>query len=167
MGMQTINRASLSAEKISDDDAGFFPTLNELLAAADLPGSALDERNTVSVSSSFLRLLISELLLRQSFNEVEYRKANPDVDLACESGEINSAHEHYARTGYFEGRSLGDAAVDAQWYLAAYPDLAIAKQNGDIEDLVRHFNDTGRLEGRVCSSRQLLEKRRWDTLLAT
>lgn len=165
MSVTRINKENTFPSDKADFVEGYFPSVAEVTAGQEFGPEDLLGDGKIQIDAPLLRQIISEALMNRPFNERAYRIANPDVDQACRSGTIKSAHEHFAFNGFFEGRSAGDAVVDEKWYVAAYPDLAVAARDGALSDLTRHFNETGRSEGRVCSALQLKERRRWERVL--
>ena len=81
-------------------------------------------------------------------DEAYYLERNPDVEKAIESGELNSAAEHYVEHGFFEDRLPMAFAVDESDYLRRYPDVAEGVENGRIESATAHWIGYGRFEGR-------------------
>lgn len=80
-------------------------------------------------------------------NEQWYLEQNPDIAAACASGNL-SAQQHFAKSGYFEGRLPYELKVDEQWYLQQYPDVAEAVAAGHVSSAQDHFAKTGYFEGR-------------------
>lgn len=153
----------MSRELRTETDS-YLPSFASLCERIGLSPADLDRRY-LTIPTKFFRLLLSEIARTLALEEDEYRKANPDVDSAVNSGAVVSCLEHFAETGYFEGRSCGKLAIDEEWYLSAYPDVAAAFEDGCINNIEVHFNDTGSREGRVGSEPQLRSKLRWDRAL--
>ncbi len=142
----------------------YLPSFASVCERIGLDRKDLDRRY-ITVPTKFWLFLLSEHIRALSFEEETYRKANPDVGAAVDKGTVNSCLEHFATTGYFEGRSLGESNVDEDWYLSAYPDVATAFESGSIDNIAGHFNSTGSREGRVSSELQFRSKLRWDRAL--
>jgi hypothetical protein len=142
----------------------YVPPFAKLARQAALLKNAMSQK-TVTIPTELFRFLMATWLVRQHFDEIGYRTANPDVETALTAQELNSAKEHYVFTGYFEGRAPGWFPVDEQWYRAKYPDISVAERRGLVADPASHFNTTGRFEGRVASESQMHLKRKWDEVL--
>lgn len=127
----------------------------------------LEGGGNVTVSTSFLRFLISELAARLPFDETYYANTYPDVAEAVRRGQISSLHHHFYTTGYFEGRKPGLRHVDKAWYLRTYEDLSRALAANAMPDPAKHFNETGQYEGRVGSAYQQEEREKWRRQLKT
>ena len=153
----------MSRELRTETDS-YVPSFALLCERIGLSPEDLDRRY-LTIPTEFFRFLLSELARTLAFEEDAYRKANPDVDFAVNSGAVVSCLEHFAETGYFEGRSHGEIAIDEEWYLSEYPDVAAAFEDGCINNVEVHFNNTGSREGRVSSELQLRSKLRWDRAL--
>jgi len=139
---------------------GFVPPLNLLLR-----GLGITERDlgmeTVTVSTAFLRFIISEIVSRGAFDPVWYADRYPDVEGARLAGQVASLHAHYCRQGYFEGRFSGEMPFDPDWYYSRYEDVARAFSPADPEALRRHFETQGCLEGRAGTPEQRKDADRW------
>jgi len=140
------------------DQDGYLPDFSEIKDA--LPALS-DQSGQVTLPVGFVRFLLSQLASMQPFDRDYYANANPDVVKAVAQGTCASLHEHFWRTGYFEGRRPGERYVDRSWYLASNPDVARAYTRGDLNDLRGHFNKTGRHEGRSGSALQSSLAAQW------
>lgn len=123
--------------------------------------AGLEGGGSVTISTSFLRFLISELAARLPFDEAYYANTYPDVAEAVRRGQIPSLHHHFYTTGYFEGRKPGLRHVDKAWYLRTYEDLSRAFAVNAMPDATRHFNETGQYEDRVGSAYQYEQREKW------
>lgn len=153
-------------KKVRIVEDGYVPSFSHLVSELGLPADALS-RETVTIPTKLFRFLLSAQVRRLPFNASAYGKTNPDVAKAHEDGAIDSVHEHFVGTGWFENRHPGWYFVDERWYGTFYRDLALAQRAGKIKDLSRHYYLTGRAEGRVGSARQLASKEQWDRVLRT
>jgi hypothetical protein len=66
--------------------------------------------DTVLVPRRLLRFMIRCLLDHTEFDEMQYRKCNPDVAEAVRNKDFVSGRDHFLSVGYFEGR-MGAAPV--------------------------------------------------------
>jgi len=134
-------------------------------AAAHTPGLGLVERSQGSVlvegadTLEGVEILVfsngTSVVTRDSaldpagFDESAYLASNPDVAAAVQGGVFASAHDHYQRVGYAEGRAgAPDPAVDQAYYLEVNADVAAAVQAGQFASALDHFIRIGRAEGR-------------------
>lgn len=137
-------RAAAKPEaKASEAAMASFATLrNQGLLMPAAGGQMLVERN-------FLISLMSPRIAAIPFDEEWYLARHPDVREAVDSGEVSSAHDHYLRSGYFEGRMPVYIAVQEKWYCEAYPDVADAVRRGVYKSAQAHFELCGYREGRI------------------
>ncbi|MEM7741335.1 MAG: hypothetical protein AAF225_11100 [Pseudomonadota bacterium] len=152
------------AEDGPDTHDYFFPEWADLAKFAGIQAEDIG-KETVNVRSEFIRLLIQQLLDTLPFSEKAYIKANPDIAQAIKTGQVASGSQHYAMTGYFEGRYAGNFAVNPTWYLGNNSDIREAALRGDISDATRHFQSTGYHEGRTGTEEQLRMRKSWSVLL--
>ncbi len=103
----------------------------------------------VELQEAKLFALIRGLLESVEVDEAWYLKTNPDVAVAVEAGELNSARAHYIISGYFENRLPRPVVVDETWYLTEYPDVAEAIRGGMVASASAHFESSGFVEGRL------------------
>lgn len=143
----------------------YMPEFEDIKKLAGLPDDALNH-DAVTIPTKLFKFLLSVIVEGIAFDETAYRKSNPDLAAAEQNGDINSLHQHFVGTGWFEGRSPGEYQIDEAWYAMNYRDVAIALRRGLIKDLKQHFNETGRGEGRVGSAEQSKWKERWESVLA-
>ncbi len=92
--------------------------------------------------------LLRQLLQAVKVDEEWYRSHYPDVDQAIQDGTMQSAHDHFVTSGYFEGRLPCEIEVNEECYLAAHPDIAEAVKDGKITSARQHFIEFGYAEGR-------------------
>jgi hypothetical protein len=142
----------------------YMPDFQKIRTLAGLPENVLDQDN-VTISTKLFKFLLIALVQGVRFEEAAYREAHADIAEAEQKGDIESLHQHYVGTGWFEGRSPGQYWIDDKWYLTNYRDLTIAFRRGWVEDLKKHFNEVGRAEGRAGSAEQAKWKSAWDDAL--
>jgi hypothetical protein len=94
-----------------------------------------------------LRTLISVIEIDEGW----YLRQYDDVALAIRSGTVQSAQQHFAVYGFFEGRLPFQITIDEEWYLAANPDVAENVRKGIIPSGQAHFDAAGYREGRLPS----------------
>ena len=75
------------------------------------------------MSRQFLRALIAEFVASARFDHDWYAEMYPDVEGARLAGDIQSLHEHFKRSGYFEGRLPAELPFDPQFYRRHYRDI--------------------------------------------
>ena len=101
---QAASPPTLTPPAVAAPAAAYVPP-----AALLMKGLGITERDlskdTVSVSTAFLRFIISELVSRGRFDPRWYSERYPDVEGARLAGEVTSLHGHYCTQGYFEGRT--------------------------------------------------------------
>jgi hypothetical protein len=94
-------------------------------------------------------MILTEMLRAVPFDEKWYVERYPDVAEAVATGDFTSAHEHYVRYGYFEGRLPGLNGFDPEIYCRIYPDLEhILLEPGSEGRAQAHFVEHGYREGR-------------------
>lgn len=118
----------------------------------------------VRVPLSLFCKLLSEVILRQEFDEDEYLAANPDVASAVRRGDIESGRIHYATSGYFEGRENPRERVDELWYRRTNPDVARSIVMGIFPSAKVHFEAYGVQEGRAPQPRAVADMELWSGL---
>jgi hypothetical protein len=142
----------------------YVPDYEQIRVAAGLSKTALDQ-DTVTIPTGLFKFLLSAMVERVQFDEETYLKKYADVAAAKKAGKISQLKEHFAGTGWYEGRTPGEYPIDENWYLAKYRDVAVAKRRGLISNPQSHYNETGRSEGRVGSAAQEEWKKRWDVAM--
>lgn len=81
-------------------------------------------------------------------DEKFYISAYPDIAIAIEGGQIESAAQHYVEHGFYEGRLPMKPRIDEERYIVEYPDVGEAIRNGLIPNASDHWERFGRHEGR-------------------
>jgi glycosyltransferase involved in cell wall biosynthesis len=84
-----------------------------------------------------------------TFDAEWYLSTYPDVRAEVESGNIQSALDHYRTHGYVEKRLPSKPVVDEIWYLQMYPDVAQKIREGCEVSGYDHFVKYGYREGRI------------------
>ncbi len=143
----------------------YVPSAISLLTALEADKSSFLKGQKIEIPVELLKLLIQIALASSDFNEDSYLSANPDVARAVEVGRIESAHLHYIRFGYFEGREGGGPEVDGNWYLRQYPDVAAAIKEGRVRSPQEHFHHVGAAEGRIPNPAQEDDAVQWKKAL--
>jgi hypothetical protein len=103
----------------------------------------------ITISVELFRFLLSAAARTAELDEEIYLRRNPDVALAIREGLWPSGRDHYAATGYFEGRAGSGLAVSETWYLKTNPDVAKAVKEGDWKSAEEHYFRQGMFEWRV------------------
>jgi hypothetical protein len=99
--------------------------------------------------SLFMEIIRAAITSPKVLDEEFYLSRSPDVMEAIKNGSIKSAHEHFAGTGYFEGRLPRPIFVDQAYYIKANPDVDRALKSGQIASAQEHFELVGYREGRM------------------
>ncbi len=112
-------------------------------------------RDPIDISSGRYNYTYSSLVTRLSapptlsaqtlVNPTYYAKMNADVANAVNGGVFRSAFQHFARSGFQEGRN--PSALFDQ-YAIDNPDVAAAVANGSVKSGFDHFMKNGIAEGR-------------------
>ena len=105
--------------------------------------------NQVTIPATLFRFLLSQAARYTKLDEEEYMRRNPDVAIAIRQGIWTTAHDHYAASGYFEGRTGAGVVVSESWYLKANPDVARAVKDGEWKSAEDHYFRQGMFEWRV------------------
>jgi hypothetical protein len=142
----------------------FVPAYNLILKHFVTTPNGRGGRDEVTVSRKFLEFLLRGLLEQAEFDQEQYLKCNPDVAEAVKTKEMKNAHEHFIRTGYFEGRT-GAIPVLENWYLARNPDVARAKRAGLIQSGEMQYRNAGAIEWRQPHPRFASDVDAWKGLL--
>jgi hypothetical protein len=116
---------------------------NVVMAGLGIAPHDLD-RHKVTVSSSYLRFLLTQIAATIPIDIEYYAEHNPDVREALEAEEVPSYAWHFQHTGWFEGRWPYEIPFSAESYQRYYRDLA----DFNDEMLRAHFDSTGYWEGR-------------------
>jgi hypothetical protein len=102
----------------------------------------------VSVPRPVLKLLLEAAIKQQEFDEKTYLEGNPDVAVAVRKGLTAGAHEHYTKSGYFEGRDTSRVGFDEAYYVTKYPDVGEAVRRKDFPSAWHHYKAEGIYEWR-------------------
>jgi hypothetical protein len=102
----------------------------------------------MAVDRSYFATMLAPSLAAIHVDEDWYLAHSPDVASAIERGEFTSAHDHYAKVGFYEHRMPYEIEVDEVWYLENYPDIATAVESGVFPSGRAHFYQLGFREGR-------------------
>jgi hypothetical protein len=133
--------ATLVSEMIKS--ASYATLLNEkLLVRTEAPKQTL-------VDTGFLSVLLQPMVAAIEFDEDWYLVRHPDVAKAVRAATIESAHQHYVQSGYFEHRMPRKIDVEERSYLRNYPDVAEAIKRGAFKNAQEHFDKIGFREGRL------------------
>ena len=143
----------------------YFPPCSFLIEGLGISATDLTGGGTIAVTRRFLRALIGELACRMRVDENWYAETYPDVEGARLAGDIRSLREHFAKSGYFEGRLPAALAFDPQWYRRHYSDIADAFPSADPDAMRDHFLTAGYFEGRAGTAEMLAEVERWQALV--
>ena len=153
-----------SRETLQSNEAGYLPPCAFLLEQLGVSALDVQGHGTASVSRRFLRALIAEFVASAHFDYDWYAEAYPDVEGARLAGDIQSLHEHFKRSGYFEGRLPAELPFDPQFYRRHYRDIAESFPASDPEGMRAHFLTAGYFEGRAGTAEMLAEFERWQAL---
>jgi hypothetical protein len=135
--------------------------LEELRSASSGPRKVDD----VTMPRAVFELMLQLLIEKMPFDEDQYMRRNNDVNEAMQQEKISSAHEHFTRSGYFEGRVGGSPVVDEAWYRRRYPDVAKAIESGALKSASDHYVTAGAKEWRSPSERDELLVNLWQRVL--
>ena len=86
--------------------------------------------NYVAVESDYWQNLLELRLSTIDVDETWYLSEYPDVAQAVKKGVVQSAAQHYYRSGYYEHRMPYQIEFDSEWYLKNYTDIAEAVRQG-------------------------------------
>jgi hypothetical protein len=121
----------------------------------------------LKVPAKVFRLIITSLIKQGFFDEAWYLQTYPDVAEAIRSGRVKSAIDHYASSGYYEGRSPGPKPIDQAWYLQHNKDVADGIARQDVVDAQEHYSHNGYFEGRAADANEALDVREWAEVLTS
>lgn len=152
-------------KQITPSHDQFFPHIDALLKAMRISRERMNSQAKVAIDIRIVRALIHNLVRYIPFEERYYLAQNPDIASAHAAGKITDLHEHFAETGYFEGRVGAPSPVDEAFYAAEYNDIEPAIRRGDIASGADHYQHSGAAEGRVPNAAMRLEIARWNSLL--
>ncbi len=97
----------------------------------------------------FMSILHAAVYASPEFDAAYYCSKHMDVASAIKDKKIQSASQHFARTGYFQDFLPGSIVIDENFYLAENRDIAQAFKTGRANDLQKHFENDGYAEGRL------------------
>ncbi|WP_158746879.1 hypothetical protein [Acidisphaera sp. L21] len=123
------------------------------------------EDDTVTIPVDFLKQLLRLALQNATLDEETYLRRNPDVAAAIRTGSIGSGRDHFAQTGYFEGRGGTGFDVAESWYVRSNPDVARAIVMREWESGEMHYNERGLLEWRAPNNAAAQDLMAWERLL--
>ena len=132
----------------SQPKTAYMPPIAVVLRGLGLTEPEL-RQETVTVSTCFLRFIISELVSRGEFDPAWYAARYPDVEGARLAGRVSSLHQHYCTQGYFEGRAPCELPIDPDWYHSQYDDVSQAFSPADFDAMCQHYRTQGWREGRA------------------
>jgi hypothetical protein len=144
----------------------FVPHIEILLHALRISRERLASRSKVAIDTRVLRALLETLATQMPFDPEFYLEANPDVAKAHAAGQISDLHQHFAETGFFEGRFGAAPTVDEGFYTALYGDIDPAVRRGDLASATEHYIRAGAAEGRVPNAAIKSAIDRWAAILA-
>jgi hypothetical protein len=157
--MATISRLSYEAGLMSHGTRGKAKShvvpAERIFRLLGIAASEL-ENETVTVDAKGLRRLMQEFARHQPFDPEYYGESNPDIEAARLAGHISDLHEHFIRSGFFEGRLPAEPPFDPVWYAAHYTDLAATIPAHDVKALRNHFLSAGLAEGRAGTEASLM-----------
>lgn len=144
----------------------FLPHIDALLKSMRISRDRMNSQAKVAIDIRIVRALLLNLARYIPFEESYYLSQNPDIASAHAAGTITDLHEHFAETGFFEGRVGAHSPVDEAFYAAEYNDIEPAIRRGDITSGADHYQRSGAAEGRVPNAAMRFEIARWTSLLA-
>jgi hypothetical protein len=154
-----------SVETLQSNEVSYLPPCAFLLEHLGVSALDVQGHGTASVSKRFLRTLIAEFAACARFDHDWYAETYPDVEGARLAGDIQSLHDHFKRSGYFEGRLSAELPFDPQFYRRHYKDIADSFPASDPEGMRAHFLTSGYFEGRAGTAEMLAEVERWQALV--
>ncbi len=155
------NQSQFNDRRDNDDHpAPYIPPASKLLSELGLDLSDLSQPR-VTVTTDYLKLIISKAIEPDNFNSRDYMERYPDVKGAVIGRIVDSAQAHFLQTGYYEGRLPGTLAFDHKWYWERYPDVAAAYASTDVDALHEHYLNSGYFEGRVGCAADELKAAEW------
>jgi hypothetical protein len=143
----------------------YVPPFTSFSRGLGISEHALAPGRELRISSEVFRLMIASLIKQSFFDERWYLETYPDVAQAIRHGQVKSAIDHYAFTGYYEGRSPGPKPIDQAWYLEQNKDVEAGIARQDIVDAREHYNHNGYFEGRAANADEALVVQAWTEVL--
>lgn len=152
--------------KLTTERKQFLPHIDAILKSMRISRERMNSQAKVAIDIRIVRALLLNLARYIPFEESYYLAQNPDIASAHASGTILDLHEHFAETGFFEGRVGAASPVDEAFYAAEYNDIEPAIRRGAIKSGADHYQHSGAAEGRVPNAAMRSEIARWSNLLA-
>lgn len=125
----------------------YLPPFDVIRRAVEVVTVRGEERVTVSYED-FVNML-KRIMAGIEVDDDWYIRSHEDIAQAIRNGSVQSARQHFAEDGYFEGRLPFPIRVDERWYLERYPDVAESVRKGIIASAQAHFDEDGYREGRL------------------
>ncbi len=141
-----------------------FPHPEHFFGQTGITPEQLTKGTEVSIDGAVLRHLIEMALGYSNIDEAVYRRY-ADIDTALNDGVIDSASDHYRKSGFFEGRFAPSRGFDEDWYVKQYPDVALAIKSGEVATGLEHYLEMGYKEWRASSAANIDDVRNWRKLL--
>ncbi len=118
------------------------PPIQVLISSVEISS---DGRVTCSLEE--FRNLVRMAVVGIPVDEAWYTDTYKDVAAAISKGTVSSASEHYAHSGYLDGRFPFQPVVEQVWYYENNEDLHDSR--GEVRSAAQHLQDAGYQEGRV------------------
>lgn len=137
----------------------YIPHIDLLLQALRVNRDRLNSKSKIAIDARLLKTLMQTMVASAPFSEEFYKQNYPDLASANAAGQIPDLHQHFAETGYFEGRFGAPPTVDEAFYTGTYKDVGQAVLKGDVTSGTEHYLRSGASEGRIPNEeiRPLLE----------
>jgi hypothetical protein len=119
----------------------------------------------IVTTTNLVHLLLKMALHRTEFDAEGYLQRYPDVAAALNDRAITAPLDHFASTGYFEGRVGCEERVDEDWYRANNPDVRIAINEGRVASAEEHYRTIGIREWRAPRPDMIKEIQAWRAAL--
>jgi hypothetical protein len=154
-----------SRNAVSRQRGAYVPPFASFSRGLGISERAVAPGRELRITSDVFRLMIASLIKQSFFDERWYLETYPDVALAIREGHVISAVDHYASTGYYEGRSPGSKPVDQAWYLENNKDVAGAIAREEVVDAQEHYDHNGYFEGRAANAEEAPDVEAWAATL--
>jgi hypothetical protein len=145
--------------------AAYVPPFASFVRGLGISDDSLGVGRYLSIPAEVFKLMMASLIKQGFFDERWYLETYPDVAQAIRNGRLKSALDHYAFTGYYEGRSPGPKPIDQAWYLEQNKDVEEAITLQDVVDAQEHYNQNGYFEGRAASAGEAPDVDAWANVL--
>jgi hypothetical protein len=119
------------------------------LIRGSIETSTVNGELRVDMSYEDVVRLVRTILSGLDLDEAWYLRTYEDIASAIQTGDVQSAKQHFVDDGYFEGRRPFAIPVDERWYLSQYPDVADSIRLGVVTSAQEHFDKDGYREGRL------------------